>query len=120
MLYLDFDYSEDELGCGTFEAMASTRPEQVPAVRQEVKQVLDWAHTAFPGMRAPLDDGGEWDFYLHGQQEWTATEEIHYDAQSRELHVQLGPQGLPRHTLTLSLSGTAQFCDAFRQQFLSD
>ncbi|WP_394790061.1 hypothetical protein [Rhodoferax sp.] len=120
MLYLDFDYSEDEQGFGTLEAMAATRPDQVVAVHREIQQVLDWAHRTFPGMRAPLDEGGEWDFHLQGQQEWAAAEEIHYDAESRALHVQLGSRGPARHTVTLSLTGTPQFCDAFRQQFLQD
>jgi hypothetical protein len=98
MLYLDFDYSEDGHGCGNFEAMASIQPTHVAAVEAEIKQVLDWAHAAFPGMQAALDEGGEWDFDLQAQPETVA--------------------GQPRQTLTLSLTGTAQFCEAFRGWFL--
>lgn len=115
--YLDFDYSEDPQGIGTFDAMASTRPEHVAAVRAEIAQVLDWAHAAFPGLRAPLDEGGEWDFNLQGLQEWSAFETMAYDENTRQFAVQLSPAGPPRHTVTLSLSGSPQFCAAFRQRF---
>lgn len=98
MLYLDFDYNEDGHGCGNFEAMASIQPTHVAAVELEIKHVLDWANTAFPGMQAALDEGGEWDFDLQEQQEWVA--------------------GQTRQTLTLTLTGTPQFCDEFRGRFL--
>ena len=87
--YLDFDFSEDAQGYGSFEAMASTQPAQVAAVRQEMAQVLDWAFTAFPGLRAPLDEGGEWDFHVHGQQEWAASEALDYDEQTRQFSARL-------------------------------
>ncbi len=115
--YLDFDYSEDTLGAGTFDAVASVRSEKVDAVRAEIAQVLDWAHSAFPALRAPLDEGGEWDFNLHGLREWTALETMDYDEKTRQFAVQLGPSAPPRHTVTLSLSGSPQFCAAFRQRF---
>lgn len=116
--YLIFDYSEDAHGVGTLDAMASTPANAVAAVRAEIACVLDWAHATFPEQRAPLDDGGEWDFDLQGQQEWTAHEAIDYDPASQQFSVVPGPAGVVRHTLTLSLSGSAQFCDAFRQHFV--
>jgi hypothetical protein len=94
--FLDFDYSEDGQGCGTFEAMASVRPAQVAAVRAEIAGVLDWAETTFPGQRAALDEGGEWDVDL----------QEHNDGASP-----------PWHELTLSISGSTSFCAAFRQRF---
>jgi hypothetical protein len=115
--YLDFDYCEDEQGWGTFDAVASTLAPQVAAVQAEIAQVLDWAHTAFPNLRAPLDEGGEWDFNLQGQQEWSAHEVLHYHPQTHQFSSHLNPAGPARHTVTLSLSGSAQFCDALRQQF---
>lgn len=115
--YLDFDYSEDEQGLGSFDAMASTSAAQVAAVRTEIARVLDWAHAAFPEQRAPLDEGGEWDYNLEGQQEWTAVEAMAYDEATGQFSSQLGPAGAPLHTVTLSLSGSAQFCEAFRMRF---
>lgn len=117
LAYLDFDYSEDGHGLGTFEALASIWPEQVAAVHAEMARVLDWAHGVYPGRRGQADEGGDWDYDLHGMLEFTAPETILYDERSRKFSVQAGPAGKPRHTLTLSLSGTAEFCLAFRQHF---
>lgn len=39
--YLNFDYSEDTEGTGTFEAMASVWPDQVAAVHAEIVVVRD-------------------------------------------------------------------------------
>ena len=118
--YLDFEFSEDEHGLGTFDAMASTRVQQVEAVRAEIARVLDWAHTAFPGACGSLDDGAEWDFCLQAQQEWTALEALAYDIRSRQLSSRLGSPGVSLHTVTLSISGSPQFCEAFRERFSID
>jgi hypothetical protein len=99
--YLDFDTSEDELGWGNFDAMASVLLPQRPALQAELEQVLNWAHATFPHQQAPLDDGGEWDYDLQEQ-------------------LDTGPHGPPRHTLTLSISGTPQFCAAFKHRFELD
>jgi hypothetical protein len=115
--YLDFDYSEDTDGIGTFDAMASTWPEQVPAVQDEIVRILDWAYTMFAGSRGPVGEGGDWDYDLQGQQEFTAPQHIEYDVSARRFSVHMGPVGRPRYMVTLSISGTSGFCAAFRQQF---
>jgi hypothetical protein len=97
--FLDFDYSEDGQGWGSFEAMASVRPAQGAEVRAEIARVLDWAETTFAGQRAPLNEGGEWDVDL----------QEHTDGASP-----------PWQVLTLSISGSAPFCAAFRQRFAPD
>ena len=95
--YLDFDYSEDTEGHGTFDAMASTAPEKTREVLAEIARVLAWADSAFPDARGALDDGAMWDFDLH-----QAREEPNLDI------------------VTFSLSGTADFCAAFCEQFAVD
>jgi hypothetical protein len=115
--YLSFDYAEDTGGTGTLEAAASTWPERAQAVHAEVVQVLGWAHARFPGRRGPLDEGFDWDYDLQGLLEYTAPQVVLYDEAARVVTVQADPPGKPRHTLTLSLSGSAEFCDAFRQEF---
>lgn len=115
--YLRFDFSEDTEGTGTFEAMASTWPEQVAAVQTEIVRVLGWAHQAFPGTRGPVAEGGDWDYDLHGVREFTAPEQITYEAVTGSLKVQAAVPGKPRHTVTLLLSGTDEFCSLFRQKF---
>ncbi len=72
--YLIFDASDDGAGTGTWEAMASVRAPEVPAVLAEAQRVIDWAEAHAPGPRAPLDDGGAWDADVHTGQDgdWTA------------------------------------------------
>ena len=118
--YLDFDYSEDTEGVGVFDAMASTGAQQLGAVHAEVVQVLAWAHSAFAGRRAPVGEGGDWDYDLQGMQELSLPEFLDYDEEGRRLRVRTGPAGAPRHTVTLSIGGTAAFCAAFRERFAPD
>lgn len=115
--YLDFDYSEDTADVGMFDAMASTGPQQVAAVHAEIIEVLGWAHASFPGRRGPVGDGGDWDYDLQGMREIASAETIEFDEHTRQLEVRLGPAGSPRHTVILSITGTREFCEAFRQQF---
>lgn len=115
--YLDFDHSEDAHGHGSFEAMASVPAARLVALQAEIALVLDWAHANFPGQRAPLEEGGEWDYLLQAQQEWHAPEVLTYDETQRRFSSRLGPAGPPRHAVTLVLSGSASFCDAFRHKF---
>ena len=96
--YLDFDYSEDTEDHGTFDAMASTPPEKTHEVRAEVELVLAWAEAAFPDARGALDEGGMWDYDLQESNE----DDPRYD------------------TITLSISGTADFCAALRERFALD
>ncbi|MCJ7799154.1 MAG: hypothetical protein MUP33_05250, partial [Polaromonas sp.] len=65
----------------------------------------------------PLEEGGDWDYDLQSLLEFTAPQSLAYDAMTRRLSVQPGPAGRPRHTYTLILSGTGEFCDAFTAQF---
>jgi hypothetical protein len=115
--YLDFDYSEDEFGHGGFEAMASVSPARLPALHAEIAQVLDWAFETFADQRAPLEEGGEWDYLLDGQQEWSVPMTLVYDEGARRFSTQQGSASTPRHTFTLAVSGSVQFCDAFRRRF---
>lgn len=94
--FLEFDYSEDPGGGGTFDAMASVRHAQLAALRAEIAEVLHWADAAFAGQRASLDEGGEWDVDLQERA----------DGASPLWHV-----------LTVSITGSAQFCAAFKQHF---
>lgn len=94
--YLDFDYGEDDAGCGTWDAMASVRPAQLAAVQAEIALVLDWAQGEFPGGHGALDEGGEWD------------------------HDVLSIEEDGRHTITLTINGTPAFGAAWRAQFSAD
>ncbi|MCR8961014.1 hypothetical protein M0765_025775 [Variovorax sp. S2] len=95
--YLDFDYSEDTEGHGTFDAMATTVPANTREVLAEVAQVLAWANATFPNAQGALEDGAAWDF------------DLQQTSEAPELD-----------TVTFSLSGTADFCTALREQFKLD
>ncbi|MBO9514149.1 MAG: hypothetical protein J7549_08535 [Variovorax sp.] len=117
LLYLDFDYSEDTEDTGVFDAMASVGPAQLAALHAEVAQVLGWAHAAFAGRRGAMEEGGEWDYDLQGLREVATPEHIAFDEGAGALQVHAGAPGVPRHTLTLSIGGSREFCAAFRARF---
>ena len=71
--YLIFDASDDGEGIGTWEAMASVRGADLPAVLAEAQAVLAAAERRAPGPRGPLDEDGVWDADLqqHTDGDWT-------------------------------------------------
>ena len=113
--YLDFEFSVDTDGFGTFDAMASAGPAQLDRLQGEIAAVLDWAHGAF-GDPGPVDEGGEWDCELQGVREVATTLQVRHRT-GAGLEVQPGGTAEPRVTLSLTLTGTPAFCDAFRQAF---
>jgi hypothetical protein len=94
MRYLTFDLSEGSDGVSTLEAMASTQPADHAAAMSEVQQVLDWAWRHFPDRHGPVEDGMAWDHELLVQEE----------------------DGLWR-TVTLTLTGSPHFVEAFAAEF---
>ena len=115
--YLEWDYSEDAEGIGTFEALACVSPAHVAALHAEVAEVLGWAFDTFPDGHGPVAEGFEWDHDLQGQREFTAAESLCFDERTRRITTTLHPPGTPRHTVSLSLSGTPTFCEAMRARF---
>lgn len=118
--YLIFDYSDSTDGTGTFEAMVSVGPQHVPAVHAEVCTVLAWCHARFGADCGPVSEGFTWDAELQAQQEFSAREDLRFDATTGRLIARLMPPGTPRHTLTLTLSGNEAFCEALREHFALD
>lgn len=115
--YLDFDYSEDDHGTGTWDAMASVAAPQRAAVHAEIAAVLAWAHGAFAGERGPLDDGGRWDYDLQETEDRATPWHLAFHEATGQLTAQPGRPGVPRHTVTLSISGDADFGAALRERF---
>ena len=113
--YLDFDYSEDEEGTGTWDAMASVPPERLPALATEIEQLLRWASTGFAGSQGAVDEGGDWDYDLQAQDDGGAALPAGFDTRTGSLRLAAATAG--RTTVTLSLSGSARFGDALRQAF---
>ena len=112
--YLDFDFSGDDHEHGSFDAMASVAPAQLHALQAEMARVLDWAERAF-GPAAALEEGGDWDYELQGTRETSVPLQVQYGSGGLSLH-DAGP-GVPRVTLSLTLTGTPAFCAALRDAF---
>lgn len=113
--YLDFDYSEDDEGTATWDALASVAAERLPALTAEVEQLLGWAHRAFAGRRGPIEEGGDWDYDLHAQRDDGSPVGVHFDAASGRLQLAAAPG--QRTTLGLTLSASAAFSEALRSRF---
>ena len=115
LTYLDFDYTEDEHGHGSFDAMAAALPSQLRALQDEVARVLEWAHGQF-GAPGAIDEGCEWDCELQGVREVATTLDVHY---GRGTGLELRPAGTgePRVTLSVTLTGTPTFCAGLREAF---
>jgi len=91
---LTVDVSDNDEGVVTIEALASTPAAGHAAALAEARQILDWAWQAFPHTHGPADDGGEWDHDL-----------------------QAGPEADGWHAVTLTLTGTPEFAQAFAARF---
>jgi hypothetical protein len=114
--YLDFDFSDEESGRGSFDAMASVVSSRLPALLAEIASVLGWAGRAF-GWAGALEDEGEWDYELQGIVEPDTPLEVAYDEGRGEVSLVPSAAGPARITLTLTLSGSPGFCEAFREAF---
>jgi len=103
---LSFDFSLDTDGVHTFDTQAAVAvgadaasAATLAQVRAEVQQVLAWAAAQFPDGPGPLDEGYSWCHDLHDEHDEAAG----------------SPGGW--HTVSLSLSGTPAFGEAFAQAF---
>lgn len=120
--YLDFDFSDDGQGQGSFDALAAVTPAQWPALRAEVQRVLAWAHESFGAPQGlgggdADGDGAEWDFDLQGVREVPTPLALRYDSGLGLLQMSEGPAGEPRLILSLTLTGSPGFCEALRAAF---
>ena len=113
--YLDFEFSGDAHGHGSFDAMAAAAPAQLALLQAEVVRVLAWAERRF-GPPAP-DEGGEWDYALHGVREVAIPLDVRWRPGAAQLEFTPGEADPPRVTITLTLSGSEGFCAAFREAF---
>lgn len=113
--YLDFDYSEDDEGTATWDALASVTSERLPALTAEVEQLLHWASHRFAGRRGPIEEGGDWDFDLYAQQDDGQPMAIDFDTATGRLELAAAPG--QRITLGLTLSASTAFSEALRRRY---
>lgn len=114
--YLDFDFSDEDSGRGSFDAMATVGSARLPALLAEIAAVLGWAGRTF-GRAGALQDEGEWDYELQGIAEPATPLQLAYDERACEVLLTPAATGPALTTLTLTLSGSPGFCDAFRDAF---
>ena len=113
--YLEFDYSEDEEGTGTWDAMASVKAERVPTLAAEITQLLQWAQRQFAGRQGAVEEGMDWDYDLQSQDDDGQPLPVHFDKANGQWTLQASATGYT--TVSLSLSGSTQFGDALRDAF---
>ncbi len=115
--FLDFDYSEDDAGVATWDAMASVSATRLAPLVAEIESILGWAHDLLGAEFGPQEEGGLWQYDLQCERQGQPLTELHFDPQRRCI-------ALPREigaeeyvTLSLSLSGEAAFAEAFTERF---
>ncbi|QXZ10321.1 hypothetical protein KUF54_03445 [Comamonas sp. Y33R10-2] len=113
--YLEFDYSEDEEGTGTWDAMASVKAERVPALAAEIEAVLRWASHKFVGRQGSIEEGFDWDYDLQAQDDEGEPLDARFDKAQSKLTLQASATG--RTTVNLAVSGSVHFADALRERF---
>jgi hypothetical protein len=115
--YLDFDFSDEVSGHGSFDAMASVLPDRLPALLAEIGAVLGWALATCGAAGAAQDDEGVWDYELQGVAEPGAPLVIAVDSGSGEISLAPAAGRATRTTWPLTVSGSHAFCEALRDRF---
>lgn len=117
---LDFDCSEDTEGVVCWDALAQPQPRHNSALLHEVAQVLAWAHGFDAQGPGPLEDGANWDFdlqaTLHPGGQASQDARLVFDAKKGMIHMDAAELSHPV-ALSLSLSGTPGFAQAFRERW---
>jgi hypothetical protein len=114
--FLEFDRSEDSQGVVCWDALAKPAARHTPALLEEVKLLLVWAHHFGLQAPGPLEDGADWDYDLQIR---CGNMQLHCRWQSAQEKLELSPKLLSNEAivLSLSISGTPEFAQAFRDQW---
>ncbi len=119
--YLDFDVSDDDAGATSWDAMASILPLRLPEALREAEAVLHWAHSVFGPPDAAKAEMAHWDFDLQLAQatsnQNTRDLMARYDAASGLVQAHAAQNAGGYCVLTLTLSGSAAFGQAFTERF---
>lgn len=115
--FLDFDYSEDAEGTASWDAIACVAQERLQQLLAEIQLLLGWAYREFGAVQGPLDEGGLWQYDLHSERLGHALETLHFDPETGRIAPvpEAGPE--ERLSLTLTISGAADFAEAFSDRF---
>jgi hypothetical protein len=117
---LDFDYSEDTEGVVCWDALAQPLPHHNHALLNEVLRVLVWAHGFDAQGPGSLEDGANWDSdlqaTLHPSGPNPQAARLVFEADKGLLVMPEADLAHPL-ALSLSLSGTPGFAQAFRERW---
>ncbi len=117
---LDFDCSEDTEGVVCWDALAQPQPHHNHALLNEVLRVLAWAHGFDAQGPGSLEDGANWDFdlqaTLHPSGPNPQAARLVFEADKGLLVMPEADLAHPL-ALSLSLSGTPGFAQAFRERW---
>jgi hypothetical protein len=117
---LDFDCSEDTEGVVCWDALAQPQPRHNSALLHEVAQVLAWAHDFDAQGPGPLENGANWDFDLQATRypgsQAAQDAGLVFDAPKGQIPMEAADLSRPL-ALSLSLSGTPCFAQAFRERW---
>ena len=75
-------------------------------------------HQHWPDACGPSEDGGIWHYDLQGVQEISTPLVLTFDDSAGQLRAAPGNPAPPRTTITLTISGNADFCGALRDAFV--
>ncbi len=114
--FLEFDCSEDTEGVVCWDALAQPAAHHTPALLQEVRQLLAWAHGFGERAPGPLEDGADWDFDLQIHMA-SVPIQAHWHTTTQALVLSPTPTENDEISLSLSISGTTAFSSAFREQW---
>jgi hypothetical protein len=116
LAWLDFDFSDEDSGRCSYDAMASVVPQRLPVLLAEIGEVLQWATSTF-GPPQSQQDEGEWGFELQASAEPDAPLSLHWDEGTREVAIGALAEGCQRVQVTLTLSGSPAFCESFGSRY---
>lgn len=115
--FLDFDYSEDEEGRSTWDAIASVDRGRLPSLLAEVQSILAWAEDAFGALQGPQELGGLWQYDLQCERAGQPLCELRFDAAQGSVQPPIEAGAAERVTISFSLSGGPAFAEAFVEHF---
>jgi hypothetical protein len=114
--FLEFDCSEDPHGVVCWDALAQPAARHTLALLEEVAQLLVWAHHFGSQVPGPLDDGADWDFDLQIRCANLQVQVLWHRVQAK-LDLSPQPSSNDEISLSLSISGTPEFAQAFRDHW---
>ena len=115
--YLMFEETASDGHSLTWEAMASVPPVRLPAVLDELAEVMAWASQHLGTPPNPLDDGGEWDALLEVQTDGGPPRSLLWESTSGHIQPPPIPNDTQWVTVTVTLVVRAAWAEGFQAEW---